>query len=40
MTNVLLAAGLAESNERLDAEAVEERFAVVDALVIRLEPER
>ena len=37
MTNVLLAAGLAEPNERLDAEAVEERFAAVDALVIRLE---
>lgn len=37
MTNVLLAAGLAEPNERLDAEAVEERFAVVEALVIRLD---
>ena len=37
MTNVLFAAGLAGPNERLDAQAVEDRFAVVEALVIRLE---
>ena len=37
MTNVLLAAGLAQPNEKLDAQAVEERFSVVESLVIRLD---
>ena len=36
-TNVLLAAGLAQADERLDDDAVDERFGRVEAFVVNLE---